>query len=174
MYRIFAPLLILLLLSGCKKKDIQFKMSFSSSVTIPSTFGQLVPFSLLTPEITTNAEAEFEVNNTKKDYIKSIFLNKLNLVITSPTSQSFSFLNSIDLYISADGLAEKKIAFKSSVPANVGNTLALDIIEVDIQEYIKKDKFKLRTEFVTDETIAQDVEVRIDQEFLVSAKLFKK
>jgi hypothetical protein len=163
-----------LLQTSCKKKDIFFNLSFSSEATIGSTFGQLIPISLNTPEIQTNSETELEINNTKKEYVKSIYLDRLNLTILTPENQTFSFLNSVEIFIDASGLEEKKIAFKESIPNTVGSQLDLDLVHVDLQEYIKKDKFSIRSVFITDETIAQDVSIAIDHNYLVSAKLSKK
>lgn len=171
---LFLILLSLATLGSCKKKNIFFGINLNSEVVVSSTFSQLVPFSVTTPEITSNSEAEFEINNTKKDYVKSIYLDNLKLIITSPSSQTFSFLNSVEIFISANGLEEKKVAFKQNIPNTTGTQLRLDLVKVDLQEYIKKDKFSIRSVFVTDETITHDVTISIEQDYLVSAKLSKK
>lgn len=169
-------ILILLLavpLLSCKKKLTQFYIDYSTQVVIPSTFGQFLPFSIYTPEVTTNSEVEFEINNTKKEYVRSIYLKEMKLTISSPSNETFSFLNKIDVFISSTNHAESRVAYKYSIPDSVGNIITCDLIDVDLQEFIKDDQIKIRVETVTDETIPQDVTVDVYSNFLVDAKLRK-
>lgn len=166
-------LLILMTLTSCKKKLTQFYINYESFVTIPSTAGQLIPFSLYTPDITTNSEAKFEANDTRKDRIEQLKLENLTLVITSPQGETFSFLNSIELYLSSPKHSEIKVAFKESIPNSVAGYLECDIVDQDIQDYIKDDSFTIRVKTVTDETLPNDVEVKINSRYWVDAKLVK-
>ena len=125
--------LVIFTLVSCKKKLTQFHIDYNSTITVPSTFGQFVPFSLSTPEVTTNSEQEFEVNNTRKDHIESIFLKDLVLTITSPNNEDFSFLNKIEVFISSPLHTEQKVASKSSISNSVGAQLVCDVENVDLQ-----------------------------------------
>ncbi len=146
-------------------------MDFRESVAIQSNTGLNLPFNVFTPDITTNSESSFANNNTRKDLIQDVRLKQLTLTITSPSSGNFKFLKSIGLYLSADGLQEIKIAGKENISDNVGNTLDLDIIDIDLKEYIKKDKYKVRLNTVTDELISQDHQIEIYSVFRVDAKI---
>lgn len=174
-YLFVLPILVVLL-GGCKKKITQFYVDYTTSAVIQSTFGTLVPYSVGTPEIETNSTYEFENNNTKKDRINSIFLKNLELNITSPTNETFSFVNDLEVYIDSPNNPEILIAAKNDIPNTVGDNLILDVPTTDLQEYIKDSKFSLRLKVVTDETIAQDVDIDIYSNFLVDAKIirFKK
>lgn len=160
------------LLGGCKKIT-EFKLDYNSTAVIPSTFGTLVPFSVNTPEMETNSSYEFDVNKTDADHVKSIRLTLLNLAITAPSNQTFSFVNSIEVYISSPNHSEVLVASKTDIPADAGTTLSLGIPDQDLKDYIKDSKFTLRLKVVTDETITQDVDVNVQSEFLVNAKIFK-
>ncbi len=163
---------IILSLFGCKKVDkfTQFKMEFDATEVIPSATGISLPLNILTPDIQTNSVSTFEINNTRKDLIEEITLTTLSLSVTSPSNADFSFLQSINVYISADGLDEVKIAGKVNVPADVA-VLDLDITGVDLKEYIKSDKFSLRLNTVTDELLTSDHHIDIHSEFFVDAKI---
>lgn len=163
--------LVIFLFSSCKKKITQFYVDYNSTATIASTFSTLVPFTIYTPEIQSNSEAEFESNDTKKKYINSIFLKDAKLTITSPNGETFSFLNDIEVYLYHSSIGEKRIAKKLAIPSTVGAELILDLDNVDLQEYIKEDSFTLRLKYTTDETIPQDVKVNIYTNYLVDAKL---
>lgn len=169
----FFVLMIFPLLSGCSKIDelTKFNMDYDQTVTIPSSTGVNLPFDMFTPDTETNSETEFSVNDTRKDLIEEIKLTRLELSINSPGEADFSFLNSIEVFLSAEGLDEIKIAYLNEVQENVGNGLSLDTSDIDLKEYIKKDKFYLRLKTVTDEVMSKDHEIDVKSTFFVDAKI---
>lgn len=167
---------MMLLFSTCKKVDklTHFNMEYNEPFVIPSSTGINLLFNLVTPDIQTNSEATFETNDTRKDLVNQINLKKLDLTLTSPTNGDFTFLKSIEIFISADGLPEEKIAWNEDVPATVGPYLELETSNSDLKEYIKKDKFSLRMSTVTDKLVNADQHINVHSILLVDAKLFKK
>lgn len=163
-------------LGGCKKKITQFYMDYETSVVVQSTLGSFVPFSVATPDMETNATYEFETNDTDKKRVNSIFLKNLELTITSPNSQTWSFVKDLELYIDSPNNPEVLIASENDIPNTTGTKLILQVPATDLQSYIKDDTFSLRLKVVTDETIAQDVNINVYSNFLVDAKIirFKK
>ena len=145
-------------------------MDYDTQVTIPSTTGINLPFDVLTPDTETNSESTFESNDTRKDLVEEIKLTKLQLEVTTPSDADFSFLESIEVYISAEGLDEILIASKVEVPESV-SVLDLEVMNTDLKEYIKKDNYSLRLNTVTDEAISQDHEIDVKSTFFVDAKI---
>lgn len=172
MRHIILILTILFTISSCDKVDdlTKFEIEYKSKVVIPASTGIDLPFNVFTPDMETNSESKFEVNDTRKDLIEEIKLTKLQLVIISPTDADFGFLNSVEVYISAEGLDEIKIAEKD-VDENIGNTLDVNVFDIDLKEYIKKDAFNLRLNTVTDEAIGSDHEIDVNSTFFVDAKI---
>src|SRR6478609_9463418 len=164
---------ISLAIAGCKDIDklTQFNMEFNESVVIPSSTGINLPFNIMTPDVETNSASTFSTKKTRKDLVDEIKLTKLDLTVTSPSNANFNFLKSVTIYISASGLPEVKIASKETVPTNI-TTLQLDVVDVDLKEYIKADKFSLRLNTVTDELLASDYTVNTHSTFFVKAKIF--
>jgi len=164
--------MIFFVLGACDKIDdlTKFDIEYQSQVVIPASAGVDLPFSVFTPETETDSESRFEVNDTRKDLIEEIILTELQMVITSPSGSDFSFLNSIKVYIAAEGLEEVLIA-EQEVPDGVGSTLDVDVLDIDLQEYIKKDEFNLRIKTVTDEIIESDHEIDITSTFFVDARI---
>lgn len=162
--------------SGCKatKKLTQFNLDYETRVTIPKSTGINLPFNLFTPEVETNTESQFEVNDTRKDLVDEIRLTALSLTVESPQGEDFSFLNGVSIYLNADGLDEIKVAWKDPVPDGTGNKIQLDVSGDDLQEYIKKDKFTLRLNSKTDEVLTQDYQILVKSVFFVQAKLIGK
>lgn len=154
---------------SCNKLT-QFNMDYDSEVVIPSSTGINLPLNLTSPEVETNSSETFEVNDTRKDKIEQIILTDLELSILTPSGQDFSFLKSISLFLSADGLPEVEIASQQ----NIESTSAILVLETsgaDLQEYIKKDEFTLRTNVTTDEILTSDYHINVHQVYFVDAKI---
>lgn len=163
------------LLFGCKKSGyVQFNMDYEASVIIQNGTGISVPLSIITPDIESNSESEFEVNDTRKDKVEQIHLTAMELEIVSPSGQEFDFLENIELFISADGLDEILLAYVYDMNNSVGNVINITCSLTDFQEYIKQDKFNLRVRTVSDEYNLSDVEIKISARFRVKAKLIGK
>ncbi len=164
---------VILTILGCKKIDklTQFNIKYNETIVIPSSTGINLPFNILTPDVETNSESTFALNDTRKDLVEEIKLTTLELTITSPSNGDFSFLKSISVFISADGLSETKIAWKDNIPAGIGTVLNLDLTNIDLKEYIKKDTFALRLNTVTDELLTSDYHINVHSVFFVDAKI---
>ena len=130
-----------------------------------------MPIDFFTHPITTNSEAEFESNDTRKDKVEEIKLLKLDLTITAPDGANFDFLKDIYIYIKADGLEEKRIAFKQNIAEGL-SMIQMSIDDVELAEYLKKDAFSLRAETVQDKTLSQDLTVLSEMQFQVKARAF--
>ncbi len=170
---LIALFILLTTLFGCEKLDelTQFKINYNEEVIIESSTVVDLPFNVFTPEISSNSESTFDSNNTNKDLIEYIELTSMVLEITSPSNGDFDFLNSIEIFISAEDQAEVKIAWKENIPSNSGNKIELETSGADLTNFIKKDKFILRLETVTDELITSDHHINVKSEFFVDAKI---
>ncbi len=161
------------LLFGCKKAEelTQFEIDYTTEVTIPSSTGINLPFDVFTPDMETNSSSAFAINDTRKDKVEFISLRKLQLVLKTPANSDFSFLKSIEIYIDADGLSEKRVAWDTEVSSSIGKTINLEVSDENLKEYIIKDEFNLRVKTVTDEVITQDHIIDINSTFFVDAKI---
>jgi hypothetical protein len=162
-----------LLLFSCKKiaEKTQFDMDFTQTITIQSSTGVNLPFNIMSPDIETNSESTFAINDTRKDLIEEILLNSLDLKLTSPPNGDFSFLESISIFLSAEGIGETKIAWMDEVPNSTSNTLSLNITQSDLKEFIKKDEFELRVNTVTDEILTSNHTIDVLSSFHVDAEI---
>ena len=172
MRKYISIIVLAFIVSSCSKLDelTKFNMDYDTQVTIPSSAGINLPFDVLTPDTETNSESTFESNDTRKDLVEEIKLTKLQLALTSPSEADFSFLESIEVYISAEGLDEILIASKTEIPETV-STLDLEVSDTDLKEYIKKDNYSLRLNTVTDEAMSQDHQIDVNSTFFVDAKI---
>ncbi len=171
--RVLSIISIVLFLFSCNKKDglVKFNIDNTASVTVPASTGINLPISLATPEQETNIESEVEANDSRIDKIETIYLEQLTLTITSPANEDFSFLNSMTVILSADGLSDIEIGSIENIPNNPGKFLELETTDKDLSAYIKKKKIKLKTDVSTDEAISQDVDIDVYTDFLVTTNL---
>ena len=159
-----------LIYSSCDKVDdiLTFDVTDQSSFTIEAATGINLPFYVPTPDISTSSETEFANNDTKADLVKEILLKELRLSITSPAGEDFSFLNDIEVYISADGVNEILLASKKDIDEN-SSVIVLTTTTSKLDDYVKKDKYTLRTDVTTDEYLMHDIDVQVDMTYQVTA-----
>ena len=159
--------------SACQLLDElrTFNLNYSAEFTVPSSSVINLPITLPTPPVTTDSEQQFENQGVESAWIESVKLTGLNLTITSPQGEDFSFLESVSLYMDADGEDEILIADKIPVPEGAGTSIQLDVTGEDLYPYISKSSFSLRTSITTDETMTQSVDFRADMVFEVKATI---
>ncbi len=167
-----ALLLLGMLLPACEKIEDMLRFDFhdKAEITIPSQ--GLISTDILTipsPEVQTSSQQAFANNNTEAKYVKEATLTALTLNITSPDNQTFSFLNEIKIYISAPDQEEVLVAFKTAIPANVGQELQLEVSNTNLKPYIEGDSYTIRTEAKIDEVTTQEVTIEADMHFSVTA-----
>lgn len=170
---IFYLFLCATIANSCSQVDkfTMFEMSYESNISIPPTTAINLPIVVFTPDMTTESESEFEINDTRKDLVESITLQELTFTLTSPQDEDFSFLKSIRVFISADGIPEEQIAFKDPVEDSNKNTLSLDLSDANLQQFIIQDIFSLRVQTITGELFTAAHEIDINTVFFVDAKI---
>jgi hypothetical protein len=170
---IFVIPVLLLFFSSCDQIDklTQFDMVFDKTITIPSATGVNLPVNTEIPDVETNSESTFAVNNTHKDLIEEVLLKESKLTITTPANGDFTFLRSISIYMYADNLAEVKVAWQDTIPANVGNILTLKRTDANLKEFILKDSFNFRINTVIRKVITSDYSINMHSVFFVDAKI---
>jgi hypothetical protein len=166
-------LFLIFSIGGCKKGElgtVSFDQSQSVDFVIPHNSVLALP-NIITPAVSTNWSANFSNHNTDKDHLRELKLKTLTLNITGPAGKTWGFMKSIDIYIQADGLSETKIAYNEDIPDNSGQSISLNTVDVDLTPYAKKDNFTLRVQSTTRELNPDDVDVRADMVFGVTANL---
>lgn len=159
------------LLFSCNKIDdlLTFRIKHQNTIVLESSIPIASPLEIITPDIETNSNQEFQNNNTRADLVKDVKLESLKLTITDPEDKTFSFLKSIKIYISADGVPEIELASQENINSTT-NTLDLETTNEKLDPYVKASSYNLRTAVVTKETLTSDVSVRANLTFKVTAE----
>ena len=164
---IITPILFLL---SCNEVDklLTFEVTNRSSFTVTSGIPLNSPIDIPTPDVTTNSTTQFNNNGTRADLVKDVKLKELKLTVTNPSGKTFSFLKSVQLYISTNANDEILLASGDNVNTT-SNTINLTCTTQKLDNYIRASSYKLRTKITTKETLSQNVEVQIDARFSVVA-----
>jgi len=161
-----------LLAISCSVVDdlLTFSIDNQVSATIPSGFPVNTPldFSAETPS---NSSTVFENNNTNADKVKDVRLKELKMTITNPANKSFSFLKSIHLYISTNDSNEIELAYLDNINST-SSTITLTPTSEKLDIYVKAPSFRLRVSAVTKETVTENITVKADMRFQVTADPF--
>lgn len=161
-----------LFVASCKelKELLSFEIKHSQTFTMPAQFvlpGADLPGSPVA--VTTNSEESFKNNNTRAELVKDVTLSKLVLTIQDPANEDFGFLKDVEIFIDADGAGEVRLAYLNDIPANAGKTLELTSTNAKLDKYIKAPSFSIRTRATVDEAVTQDVTIKTDMTFKVTA-----
>ncbi len=169
---IFFSILILSLSSCFLWKDISFNFSDSVDVTIPAT-SSLLPFDLPIPTVSTSSTQAFENQGVLPSQIKDVTLDNLTMTITSPQDQTFAFLDAIYIYIQkSDGSEEQEIAYAENIESD-SQSITLQTTGINLVDYINDpDGYKLRIKVKVKQVLSNDVDLHIDLNFKVTARVF--
>ena len=150
-------------------KFTKFTLAYTTEVTVLASTGISLPIDLITPDMETNSESEFTLNNTNAELVEEILLQSLEIELTEPQNGDFSFLKSATVYMNATGLPEIEIADINNIPDNVGNTLLFDVSDKNLKDYLSQEKFSLRVQTITDELLTQNHTFQVNATFFVNA-----
>ena len=163
-----------ILFSGisCKKIEdlLKFTISVENNFTVPASGPLSIPFDILTPQVTTNSTQQFQNNNSDVNKVKDIKLKKVDLQIINPPGKTFSFLESVHIYISTDASDEIELAYLDNI-STTATSISLNTTSASLDKYVKASSYKLRTKIVTKQALTQDVDVKNLCQFQVTANL---
>lgn len=165
---------LLLLLSGCninEKINEAFTFNFSEEInfTIPASSIVDLPLDFATPDIASGGKQAFENNNTSASLVEKVYLSDLTLEITEPSTRTFSFLKSIQIYIKTNDSNEILLAEKKDISENVTSLISLDTSNENLKIYLQEDTYSIRYKIVTKETTNSRTEITSKLDFKVNA-----
>ena len=164
------PLALFLVFTGCKKIDqlLTFYIEDSQTLRIPATplFGTVASLTPLT--VTSKSEQAFSGNNTSASRVEDISLDKLTLTVTSPSGQNFDFLQKIEVFIGTNANDQVRLAYLDQVPRGV-SSIELLSTGAKLDTYLKSPTYTLSTKVQTGQPLANEVTVRADSKFKLTA-----
>jgi hypothetical protein len=157
---------------SCKKikELLTFNVNVENNFTVGASGPLNIPFDILTPQVTTNSTQQFQNNNSDINRVKDIKLTKVDLQIVSPAGKTFSFLQSVHIYISTNANDEIELAYLDNISSSA-TAISLTPTSASLDKYVKASSYSLRTKIVTKETLTQNVDIKNLCQFQVTANL---
>jgi len=90
-------------------------------------------------------EQELRNQGVQEEDVDSVRVKTFTITIESPESQTFEFLDSIAFFVSAEGLAEARIASAAAIDPSV-RTLELALDDVELEPYATAPRMTIRAE----------------------------
>jgi hypothetical protein len=170
-------LLALTLLAACHGGPA-FDVTAKADSTVPgSPLGALIsdlPLGASFTNFDLSQTQDFKNQGVTKTEVSSVKVTSLELQITSPNSQDFSFLDSLDFYATAQGLPQVRVAHKegiSSLGLKAPNpTLVMDLDGAELQPYVTAASMSLTTS-ANGHQPGQDTDIEATVVFHVTANL---
>jgi hypothetical protein len=129
----------------------------------------LVSLPIIAPvPVTVNSQESFDNNNTNASLVKDVILKRLTLTITDPATENFNFLKSIKISIGSDDNDIVLLASLDQIPTNV-SIIELVSSNAKLDKYIKASNYTLYTEVTLRSNVANELTVRADSKFKVTA-----
>jgi hypothetical protein len=162
--------------AGCEKakddvnKLTEFDIAYSSDITIPGgTYLVGDSVNVTTPEISTGSASKFASENTASSLVSEIKFTKFRIFTGSGNLDN---LKSFRIYIKTTNLGDVMIASKSSIPAGTTSILT-DLNNVNIKEFIFKDKIQFRIVIVWSAGSTGNKQIGTEETVHVKATLIK-
>lgn len=175
--KVSSSILLILIFTfyGCKLIDelTHFDIEYNYTFTLPALgVGiNLDNFNIESPDVENDTESTFAINNTRKNLVESATLKKFNVTILEPTDAKFTFLNKIEIFVKAEGLDEKLIAWKDNIPNNIGNYLELETTSSDLKKYLTSDAIRVRLKTTSSRPLTEDLLLDLKSTVEVDAKI---
>jgi len=170
----FITALIAIVFSGISCKKIEDLLTFSINIendfTVSATGPVNLPFEILTPQVTTNSTQQFQNNNSDVNKVKDIKLKTVELRIINPPGKTFSFLESVHIYVSTNANDEIELAYLDNI-STTANSISLITTSASLDKYVKAPSYSLRTRIVTKQALTQNVDIKNLCRFQVTANL---
>ena len=175
---ILAPVFLALLALSCKKVEQQVEniISFTVNVSQVSKVPPPTHFHTALPKpvtIITNSSASLNGNNTNRDRVKNVYLDRFQLTLVNPPASApdFDFLDTLRVYINTPNVNNRILLGHIYHPALGQTTLTLTPTTARLDEYLKSDKYELSVYSRQSNTtnVTDSLSIRSDARFKVTA-----
>lgn len=166
--------ILILVFSGCKIIDelTHFDIDYHYTFTLLSFGGiNLDNLNIESNELENNTESTFENNDTRKDLVERATLKKFNVTIIEPAGANFSFINKVEIFVNADELNEKLIAWKYNIPIDIGNYIELVTTNSDLKKYLASEVIRVRLKTTSSSPLTEDLLLDLKSTVEVDAKI---
>ena len=162
----------ILFLSSCDKAkiDVSFNLDVANiylSVPVNSTTGTMT---LATTTFTSDMQNQLSSHNASLDDVQSIELTGAQFIMIDPGAQNFDIVDKAYAYLSTSTMAEKRVAYKDSVPNGV-TQFSLNVDGGDLKEYLKSTSINFKATGFTNGANTEKDSLKVILSFNIKAKV---
>ena len=110
-----------------------------------------------------------KANNITALDVKTLYIKQAQLTIISPSGMTFDAIDSMSLYISANGIAEQKFASIGPIPKGGADITIPVNSKVNLASYFKQNQVNIRATASTNDTIPNSTTFTLTSKYTVSA-----
>jgi hypothetical protein len=169
---------LMLIFSACKKlktlTEIKKTVDYSEETDLPDIprVGAFPPqgVTMFLPSlgIATNSKQFAAENETAADLITSVKARKLGLDLLKPENGTFDYVDTLRLYASAPGVAERLVAYKYAIPKGL-KTIEMEAVDTDLKDMFVQDSMFFRLQGHFYDFPDSNTRVRMNATFTVTA-----
>ena len=160
-------ILLTVVLFSCKKIDklTNFYADFSQEITFftgdePGSTIDIWIFNILQDKDSLFKENHSDIYGTNKIALSEITLSSIDTM-----DISFNYIESVEVYMTANEMQEKKIAWLDKIPEDITKIVSLDFTDDDLKNYMKDKDYALNIRLVSKGT--DNIETTFDFSYTV-------
>ena len=182
MKKIIFLVLVITSVTACQKiknlANISFSIPYSQTITVPTvpgyTYGMPIPggsVQLPFPPVTVaiNAQQYFNQYHASAKNVVSASLGSMSLQITTPETQYFDFLNTIQLSVSTEIQPVVLVAYLYDVPKGQKTINLIITPGVDLKDYVTGDSITVQLNAYVNAVPAPGTQIYLSGNFNVTA-----
>lgn len=120
--------------------------------------------------IPTNSEEILEDNESAVDLVTSVKLSKLAVDMLLPANQDFGVMDSVWIYLSANGVPEQLAAYNFNVP-DTGRSIELTTADINLMDVFVADTMRVRIQAFFVKDVSRSNTLKFDMKLKVNADL---
>ena len=151
---------VAIMLGACSSID-QFDVPLSTKGVVPGTLSMLSGGFASIPAGTSVSQKIQNAGVTAND-ITSARLTTGSITVTAPADGHLLYVESLELFVSAPGLEEKRVAHQDTAFAEKKTTYELLIDDVELKPYVAAPEMTLRPDLKLKSRPSMDLELRLD------------
>jgi len=160
-----------MILTGCSKVEkTRIRLDSTSSVTIPNTIDRYDLHEANSTVVTNDINAKLSEEGFSFDDVNEINIEALELNVTAPAGEDFRFCRSVSIYLTADGMQDTLIGWKSNPTRLETHPLFLSRSASNLKEYFSKANYSYKAVFQMRELYAEPITVTIKPIYFVNAE----
>ena len=159
--------IIAIVLISCKKIDklTNFYFDISQEITFYTGDEPGSTIDVWTFNVLENRDTLYKENNSNVYGTNRIAISKMKLSSSDTLDNNMEYIESIEVFITANDMQEKKIAWLDKLPEEIKTSISLDFSDDDLKDYIVDKDYAKNIRIINKSTI--NIKASIDFSYTI-------